>query len=240
MEQFVRVTGIAAPIMRINIDTDQIIPSRFLVRTSDDGLGDGLFAGWRHLPDGRPDPGFILNREPWTRSEILVADRNFGCGSSREAAPRALRQRGFRAVIAPSFGGIFYGNCFRNGIVPAELPADAVRSIADQVERSAGAGLVTVDLAALEVTAPDGQVFGFRVPALLRRMLLEGLDEVALTLTRARDRGLPGRRRREASLGLLRRLRAVRSAGHWPRDGLSGAATHGGHVTIPVPWRPAS
>ena len=185
MEQFVRITGIAAPMMRINIDTDQIIPSRFLVRISEEGLGDGLFANWRHRPDGSPDPDFILNREPWTRAQILLADRNFGCGSSREAAPKALRQRGFRAVIAPSFGGIFYGNCFRNGIVPAELPIEAVRSIAEQVERSGGQGMVTVDLAALEVTAPDRTVFPFRVPTLMRRMLLEGLDEVALTLTHA-------------------------------------------------------
>ncbi len=185
MEQFVRITGIAAPIMRINVDTDQIIPSRFLVRISEEGLGEGLFANWRHRPDGSPDPDFILNREPWTRAQILLADRNFGCGSSREAAPKALRQRGFRAVIAPSFGGIFYGNCFRNGIVPAELPIETVRSLAEQVERSGGQGMVAVDLAALEVTAPDRTVFPFHVPTLMRRMLLEGLDEVALTLTQA-------------------------------------------------------
>src|SRR6185369_2311556 len=120
----------AAPLMRNNVDTDQIIPTRFLARPSEEGLGDGLFAEWRVNPDGTPNTEFILNREPWTRAEILVAGPNFGCGSSREAAPRALRQRGFRAVVAPSFGDIFFNNCFRSGIVPVRLPLADVERLA--------------------------------------------------------------------------------------------------------------
>ena len=125
MEQLVAVTGIAAPMMRINVDTDQIIPARFLVRTSDEGIAEALFADWRKTPE------FILNRSPYNRAAILLADSNFGCGSSREAAPKALRASGFRAVLAPSFGGIFYNNCFRNGIVPVELPIEDIRAIRD-------------------------------------------------------------------------------------------------------------
>lgn len=182
MESLRTVTGTAVAMLRINIDTDQIIPARFLVRTSEEGLGQALFYNWAHLPDGSPDPEFILNREPGSRATILLADRNFGCGSSREAAPRALRQRGFRAVVAPSFGGIFYNNCFRNGIVPVELGIEHVREIAGELARAPGAQL-TVDLERQIVGTPDGRTLGFRSPALMRRMLLEGLDEVALTQT---------------------------------------------------------
>lgn len=182
MESLRTITGIAVAMLRINIDTDQIIPARFLVRTSEEGLGQALFYNWAHLPDGAPDPDFILNREPWSRATILLADRNFGCGSSREAAPRALRQRGFRAIIAPSFGGIFFNNCFRNGILPVELDIERVREIAGELSRAPGTQL-TVDLERQSVVTPVGQSLGFRSPALMRRMLLEGLDEVALTQT---------------------------------------------------------
>jgi len=187
MEQFVRLTGIAAPLLRINIDTDQIIPARFLVRSSDKGISEGLFAGWRRRRDGSIDPDFILNREPWTRAEILLADRNFGCGSSREGAPKALREGGFRAVIAPSFGGIFFNNAYRNGLLPVELPIEQVRLIAGEVEASNGREPVTVDLEHRTVTAPSGRVFPFRTPLLLRAMLLEGADEVELTLRRGAE-----------------------------------------------------
>jgi 3-isopropylmalate/(R)-2-methylmalate dehydratase small subunit len=185
MEQFTRLSGIAAPMLRINIDTDQIIPARFLVRASDEGIGEALFANLRFLPDGSPDPDFILNRPPWTGAQILLADRNFGCGSSREGAPKALRQWGFRCVIAPSFGGIFYNNCFRNGILPIEMPIEQVRRIADEMERSQGQGRVTIDLEAMSVTTPEGSEFAFTTPTLLREMLLKGQDEVELTLSRA-------------------------------------------------------
>jgi len=197
MEQFVRITAIAAPMMEINIDTDQIIPARFLVRTSNEGLAEGLFIDRRQRRDGSPNPDFVLNREPWTKAEVILADRNFGCGSSREAAPTALRQAGFRAVIAPSFGGIFFNNSFRNGLLPVELPIEQIRRIADAVQSSQGRAQVSVDLEAQTVALPDGQSFPFRSPPLLREMLLGGMDEVELTLKRSpqistfrsRDRG---------------------------------------------------
>jgi 3-isopropylmalate/(R)-2-methylmalate dehydratase small subunit len=185
MESLRKVTGIAAPLMRINVDTDQIIPALFLGGTDAKGYGAHLFNGWRFLPDGSPNPDFILNQPPYDRAEVLLADRNFGCGSSRERAPKALREFGFRAVIAPSFGGIFFNNCYRNGIVPVELPIEDVQAIAGEVAASAGAGTVTVDLEAQKVVAPSGRRFPFTAPATLRQMLLQGVDEIDLTLARA-------------------------------------------------------
>jgi 3-isopropylmalate/(R)-2-methylmalate dehydratase small subunit len=182
MEQLRKVSGVAAPMLRINIDTDQIIPARFLVRITEEGLGASLFYNWAHLPDGAPNPEFLLNRQPWTEAVILLADRNFGCGSSREAAPRALRQFGFRSVIAPSFGGIFYNNCFRNGILPVQLEIENIKAIAAELEPTPAQG-VTVDLETEVVSTPGGQRFSFTAPRLMRRMLLDGLDEVALTET---------------------------------------------------------
>jgi len=182
MEQLRAVSGVAAPFLRINIDTDQIIPAKFLVRVTEEGLGESLFYNWAHLPDGAPNPDFLLNKAPWSGATVLLADRNFGCGSSREAAPRALRQRGFRAVIAPSFGGIFFNNCFRNGVLPVELEIEKVKAVAEEMAADPSAH-VTVDLDEEMVRTPKGQAYGFTSPPLLRRMLLEGLDEVALTLT---------------------------------------------------------
>jgi 3-isopropylmalate/(R)-2-methylmalate dehydratase small subunit len=182
MESLVRVTGIAAPMMRINIDTDQIIPALFLGGTDAKGYGANLFHGWRFLADGSPNPEFILNREPYTQAQVILADRNFGCGSSRERAPKALREFGIRAVVAPSFGGIFFNNCYRNGIVPVELPIESVRAIVAEVEASGGAGAVTIDLEALVVTSPSGRAYSFVAPEMLRQMLLKGVDEIALTL----------------------------------------------------------
>ena len=184
MEALRSVTGVAAPMMRINIDTDQIIPALFLGGTDAKGYGAHLFHHWRFLPDGRPNPEFILNQPPYDAAQVLLADRNFGCGSSRERAPKALREFGFRAVIAPSFGGIFFNNCYRNGIVPVELPIEDVRRIADEVEASQGKGEVTVDLEGQTVTSPQGARFRFTAPATLRQMLLDGVDEIALTLKR--------------------------------------------------------
>ena len=185
MEPFVRITAIAAPMMRINIDTDQIIPARFLVRTSDAGIGDGLFADWRRRPDGSPDLGFVLNRPPYDQARILVAGRNFGCGSSREGAPKALRDRGFRVVIAPSYGGIFFNNCFRNGLLPVELPDAEVQALADEIERHGGTKPVSVDLQTQTVVSPEGHVLAFVSPARLRQMLLTGLDEIDYTLSQS-------------------------------------------------------
>lgn len=187
MESLKKVTGIAAPFMRINIDTDQIIPALFLGGTDAKGYGAHLFHGWRFLSDGRPNPDFILNQSPYNQSQVLLADRNFGCGSSRERAPKALREFGFRAVIAPSFGGIFFNNCYRNGIVPVELPIEDVRLLANEVAESQGQGLITVDLEALLVISPSGKPFKFSAPPALREMLLNGMDEIALTLSHSKQ-----------------------------------------------------
>lgn len=134
--------------------------------------------------DGAPNPDFILNQSPYDRAQILLADRNFGCGSSRERAPKALREFGFRAVLAPSFGGIFFNNCYRNGIVPVELPIETIRAIRDEVEATGGHGLVTVDLEKLTVNTLGGQSYFFEAPQTLRQMILEGMDEIAHTLAK--------------------------------------------------------
>jgi 3-isopropylmalate/(R)-2-methylmalate dehydratase small subunit len=185
MEKLVRISGIAVPMLQANIDTDQIIPVPEMTRSTEETherWGAGLFAYWRYLHDREPNPDFILNREPWKRAVILLADRNFGCGSSREPAPKALRGFGFRVVIAPSFSGIFFGNSFRNGLLPVELPIEQVREIARQMEEAQGSAEVTVDLEKEEVAAPDGRTFTFRTPTPLRQMLLTGLNEIDQTL----------------------------------------------------------
>jgi 3-isopropylmalate/(R)-2-methylmalate dehydratase small subunit len=185
MESLVRVRGLAVPMLRINIDTDQITPGRELIRVHREGYAASLFANLRYVGDRTPNPDFILNREPWSKGTILLADRNFGCGSSRESAPKALREFGFRAVIAPSFGGIFFNNCFRNGLLPVELPIEQVRVLAQQTEASGGTAEVEVDLENQVVTAPDGTRFAFESPKVLREMLLRGVDEIDVTLSRA-------------------------------------------------------
>lgn len=190
MEQFDSITGIAVPLLRDNIDTDQIIPVPEMTRSLEETherWGSGLFSYWRYLHGREPNPDFILNQEPWKRATILLAGRNFGCGSSREMAPRALRGFGFRSVIAPSFAGILYGNSFRNGLLPVELPEAQVHELARQMEAAQGQAEVTVDLQRQEVTAPDGQVFAFRTPPALRQMLLTGLDEIDQTLARGEE-----------------------------------------------------
>jgi 3-isopropylmalate/(R)-2-methylmalate dehydratase small subunit len=197
MEKFSRHSGYGAPLMQINIDTDQIIPSRFLPRTSTpNGLGEGLFAEWRTRPDGTANPDFILNRVPWSGATVLLAGRNFGCGSSREGAPKALRQCGFRVVIAPSFGDIFYGNCFRNGIVPVALPEEVVTALANRAMTQGAQATLEVDLGEQTVSTAQGEVYTFQSPARLRAMLLDGLDEIDLTLTMQAD--IEAYRRRDA------------------------------------------
>ena len=185
MEALREHTGIAAPLLRANVDTDQIIPTRFLARTSEAGLGEGLFAEWSQRPDGTPDSSFLLNQPPWTQASILVAGPMFGCGSSREAAPRALRERGFRAVVAPSFGDIFFGNCFRNGIAPVRLPQQAIDELgrhllASRADPQQCRVRVSLETCQLEVVS-TGACHPFQAPPRLRRMLLDGLDEIALT-----------------------------------------------------------
>lgn len=189
MEKFTTLTAIAAPLLRINVDTDAIIPSREMKRVSKDGLAEGLFAGWRYESPGSrvENPSFILNREPWRHARILLSGANFGCGSSREHAVWALHEWGIRAIIAPSFGSIFQGNCIRNGIVPVSLDAPAIEALAAQVEADPGRKLLTVDLQQSVVIAPDGKRHSFALPEADRDMLLEGLDAIAVTLKRDGD-----------------------------------------------------
>jgi len=186
MEKFTTLTAIAAPLLRINIDTDAIIPSREMKRVSKSGLSEGLFAGWRYQAPGsrEENPDFILNQAPYRQARILLSGINFGCGSSREHAVWALHEWGIRAVVAPSFGSIFQGNCVRNGIVPVVLDNAIVESLARQVESDPAKNLVTVDLVDCAVIAPDGSRHTFAIPEADREMLLEGLDPIAVTLKR--------------------------------------------------------
>ena len=183
MEAFTRLTSLAVPLPRPNIDTDQIIPARFLSRPREVDHAEFLFHDARRVPGtGEQDPEFPLNREVFGAARIIVAGRNFACGSSRESAVWALFDAGFRCAIAPSFGDIFRTNGMKNGLLPVVLPAEAVAALTAQVEAAPEAE-VTVDLRALEVTFPDGSVHGFEVDPFARHCLLEGLDEIGLTLS---------------------------------------------------------
>ena len=176
-EPFTILTATAAPLLRDNIDTDAIIPSREMKSTGKTGLADGLFSAWRYLtPGGRdPDPDFILNQPAFADAQMLLGGSNFGCGSSREHAVWALAEYGIRAVIAPSFAPIFAGNCTRNGIVPVVLTPETIAEIA------ADGGPVTVDLKQQQVQLADGRAWAFEIGAEARAMLLEGLDAIDLT-----------------------------------------------------------
>ncbi|MGE0386843.1 MAG: 3-isopropylmalate dehydratase small subunit [Gammaproteobacteria bacterium] len=183
MEPFVRLAGLAAPMPLDNVDTDAIIPSRETRSVARDGYGEKLFANWRYTPGTRiENPDFVLNRPPWRQARILVARSNFGCGSSREAAVWSLLQFGIRCVIAPSFGAIFRNNCIRNGLLPVTLGPDVVETLLTQAQAGA---MLEVDLEACAVTGADGRRYPFHIGALEREMLLEGLDEIALTLKRS-------------------------------------------------------
>lgn len=185
MEKFERHSGIAAALIRDNIDTDAIIPSREMKRVSKRGLGEGLFAGWRYLDleSREPNPEFILNQSARQGASILLSGNNFGCGSSREHAVWALAEYGIRAIIAPGFGGIFAGNCIRNGILPLELAAATVASIAQWVSENPREHCPVIDLPAQKLHAA-GIEYSFEIDASSKRMLVEGLDAIALTLTR--------------------------------------------------------
>lgn len=184
MEPFVRLNGIVAPLDRVNVDTDQIIPKQFLKRVERTGFGQFLFYDWRTLPDGRPDPAFELNQPGYQGATILVAGRNFGCGSSREHAPWALLDYGFRAIIAPSFADIFYNNCFQNGILPVTLPEETVNQLLARAKARPGYRL-TVDLERNVVEDDEGLSAPFEVSAFRRHCLLNGLDDIGLTLQHA-------------------------------------------------------
>lgn len=183
MEPFRVHTGLVAPLDRINVDTDQIIPKQFLKRIERTGFGQYLFYDWRYDPEGRPRPDFVLNLPRYRGATVLVTGANFGCGSSREHAPWALREYGFRAIIAPSFADIFYGNCLNNGLLPVRLPAEAVAELMRRATEIEGYR-VTVDLEGCQVRDDRGLVQEFEVDGFRRRMLLEGLDAIDLTLRR--------------------------------------------------------
>ncbi|TDJ44241.1 MAG: 3-isopropylmalate dehydratase small subunit [Gammaproteobacteria bacterium] len=186
MEKFIELTAIAAPLLRINIDTDAIIPSRELKRVSKKGLGTGLFAGWRYTELGSriENPDFILNQPPYRDAGILLSGANFGCGSSREHAVWSLAEWGIRAIIAPSFGAIFYSNCVRNGILPVILDDERIATLADIVSANPAENRIAIDLEQQTVVAVDGGTDTFDITPADRRMLMEGLDPIAVTMQR--------------------------------------------------------
>jgi 3-isopropylmalate/(R)-2-methylmalate dehydratase small subunit len=181
MDKFTKLTGIAAPMPLVNIDTDMIIPKQFLKTIKRSGLGKNLFDEMRYTQDGQEIPDFVLNQPAWRKAEIIVAGDNFGCGSSREHAPWALLDFGIRCVIATSFADIFYNNCFKNGILPIVLSQEQVAVLMDDARKGANAR-ITVDLEAQTVTASDGQSFAFEVDAFKKHCLMNGLDDIGLTL----------------------------------------------------------
>ena len=183
MERVTKITGIAAPLMFVNIDTDAIIPGKELMKVSKSGFGDGLFAGWRYLDQGRREnPEFVLNFPPYRNAKILLAGRNFACGSSREVAVWALKDFGIRCVVAPSFGSIFYSNCFKNGLLPVVLSDNDVEKLASQVKERGGTDPITVDLESCIVVGPDREEYPFSIAKVYRDALLEGLDVIDATL----------------------------------------------------------
>ena len=181
MEAFKEHVGLAAPLNRLNVDTDQIIPKQFLKRIERTGFGEFLFYDWRFLDNGDPNPDFVLNDPRYQEASILVAGANFGCGSSREHAPWALQQYGFKAVIAPSFADIFRNNCYKNGILPIALPDDVTADLIKQTEEQEGYRLI-IDLEAQQVVQPDGTSHPFEIGDFEKHCLLNGLDEIGWTL----------------------------------------------------------
>ncbi len=184
MDKFTELTGIAAPLPMINVDTDMIIPKQYLKTIKRTGLGKNLFDEMRYDDDGNEKPDFVLNRQAYRNAQILIAGDNFGCGSSREHAPWALLDFGIRCVIAPSFADIFYNNCFKNGILPIALPQEEIDKLMDDAERGANA-VITVDLVAQEIRGPDGGTIAFDLDPFRKHCLLEGLDDIGLTLQKA-------------------------------------------------------
>jgi 3-isopropylmalate/(R)-2-methylmalate dehydratase small subunit len=207
MQAFTLLNGLVAPIDRANVDTDAIIPKQFLKSIERTGFGENLFDEWRYLDHGEPgmdtskrplNPEFVLNNNRFKGAEIILARRNFGCGSSREHAPWALYDYGFRALVAPSFADIFCNNCFKNGILPVTLDEATVARLFEQVEATPGYRL-NIDLQNQTVTTPQGEVLAFEVDAFKKHCLLNGLDEIGLTLQHAEEiRAYEERRRQEA------------------------------------------
>lgn len=190
MEKFAQLDGLVVPLDRANVDTDAIIPKQFLKSVKRSGFGPNAFDEWRYLDHGEPgmdnskrllNPDFVLNQSRYQGAQILLARENFGCGSSREHAPWALEDYGFRVIIAPSFADIFFNNCFKNGLLPISLDAGQVDELFKAVQANAGYRL-KIDLEQQAITAPDGMVYGFEVDAHRKHCLLNGLDDIGLTL----------------------------------------------------------
>ena len=181
MQKFTTLTAVAAPLPMINVDTDMIIPKQFLKTIQRTGLGKHLFDEMRYTTDGKEVPDFVLNRPAYRKAEILVAGQNFGCGSSREHAPWALLDFGIRCVIATSFADIFYNNCFKNGILPIVLPQEDVDKLMDDASRGSNA-VVTIDLEKQEIRGPDGGMIKFDVDPFRKQCLLNGWDDIGLTM----------------------------------------------------------
>ena len=186
MQPFTKLSGVVAALPRPNVDTDQIIPARFMKRIERAGFGEFAFFEWRYLPDGSPDPDFELNRPQYEGAAILVAERNFGCGSSREHAVWALHEMGFRCIIAPSFADIFFNNCIQNGVLPIVLPEEQVHELLNRAQRRPGYRL-TVNLEQQTLYDSEGFEESFDIDPFVRERLLKGLDDVALTLQREPD-----------------------------------------------------
>jgi 3-isopropylmalate/(R)-2-methylmalate dehydratase small subunit len=186
MQPFTELKAKAAPLRGENVDTDQIIPARFLTAVTKAGMGEGLFAAWRYLPDGAPNPDFVLHRTEHADAEILIAGHNFGCGSSREHAVWALTDHGFRVVISPGFADIFYNNALKNGLLPITLTEDQVNLLWHLVEEQPDTP-IHVDLAAQSVTLPDGQQLTFDMDPYRKMCLLEGLDDLGYLLSKEAD-----------------------------------------------------
>ncbi len=184
MDKFDTLTGIAAPMPMVNIDTDMIIPKQFLKTIKRSGLGVNLFDEMRYDREGNEIADFVLNQPQYREAEILVAGDNFGCGSSREHAPWAIKDFGIRCVIAPSYADIFYNNCFKNGILPIVLPQDQVDALMKDAEKGSNARM-TIDLEAQTVTSSDGDVFSFEVDSFKKHCLMNGLDDIGLTMEKA-------------------------------------------------------
>ncbi len=184
MESFTSLTGVAAPLPIINIDTDMIIPKDYLKTIKRTGLAEGLFAEMRLNEDGSENPDFVLNKPAYRKAQILVAGDNFGCGSSREHAPWALLDRGIRCVISTSFADIFYNNCFKNGILPVVVTPDELDALMDDASRGSNA-VLTVDLESQTITGPDGGTIAFDIDPHRKHCLLNGLDDIGLTLEKA-------------------------------------------------------
>jgi 3-isopropylmalate/(R)-2-methylmalate dehydratase small subunit len=184
MQKFETLTGVAAPLPIVNVDTDMIIPKQFLKTIKRTGLGKSLFYELRFTPQGEEIPDFVLNRPAYRKAQILVAGDNFGCGSSREHAPWALLDFGIRSVISTSFADIFYNNCFKNGILPIKVSAEDLRKLMDDAERGANATL-TINLPNQEIRGPDGGSIKFEIDAFRKHCLLNGLDDIGLTLEKS-------------------------------------------------------